>query len=60
MVSPLAKDCVVASPLEGSNAASSTTVGKRCSLILVESVHAVLLDWGGARKVLSSVLGIEE
>ena len=33
MVSPLAKDCVVASPLEGSNAASSTIAGRRCSLI---------------------------
>ena len=60
MVSPLAKECVVASPLEGSSAASSATAGKRCSLILVESVHALLLDCGGARKLLSSVPGNEE
>ena len=42
IVSPLAKGCTVVSPLGGNNADSSTTVGNRCSLILVESMQEAL------------------
>ena len=50
IVSPIEKDCVVHSPLGGNKADSNATVGKRCSLILVESTHEVSLACGGARK----------